>query len=131
METWTTGKSMSVSATTLSRLVKTFSAVTARISTIWPSVYPASRTIGAGDVAALAHGLGGELDGGVGLGVARRALAVLRQVEAEITVRPEAVVPVAAVDLGDGQPDSLAGLHVERLRERGVVGREALERGPP
>jgi hypothetical protein len=32
-----TGKSMSVYATTLSRFVKTFSAVTARIWTIWPS----------------------------------------------------------------------------------------------
>src|SRR5262245_6454246 len=59
----TTGKSISVSATTLSRLVKTFSAVTARISTIWPSLKPASRTaLMSASVAELQkHGLKGSM----------------------------------------------------------------------
>src|SRR4051794_20242334 len=40
-----TGKSMSVLATSFRKFVKQFSATTAMISTIWPSVNPASRTV--------------------------------------------------------------------------------------
>ena len=133
---WTTGKSMSVCATTLSRLVKMFSAVTATISTIWPSLKPASRTALTSASVTFPRSrttLAANCDGRVRLGVAGRALAVprdffradLRQVQAEIAVRREAVV--ATVDLRDGQRNPLAGPHVECLGERGAVGREALQ----
>ena len=129
---------MSVSATTLSRLVKTFSATTATISTICASVKPASRTawisasatwprsrtiLAAKRTAALAFASPeapwrlSAISSGADLG----------QVQAEIGVRRQAVV--AAVDLGDGQRDALAGLDVEGLAERAVVGGEALQRG--
>src|SRR5262249_46351297 len=53
--------------------------------------------------------------------------ADLGEVQAEIAVRREAVV--ATVHLRDGQCDPLAGLDVERLGQRAVVGGEALQRG--
>ena len=128
---------MSVCATTLSRLVKHVLGGDGEdlddLAVAEAGV--ADRLdVGLGDVSALVHDLGGEAaTARVRLGVAGPALAVerdflradLRQVQAEIAVRREAVV--ATVDLRDGQRDPLARLHVECLSERATVGREALQ----
>ena len=66
-------------------------------------------------MAALAHDLGGEADSGVGLWIVGMAVAVggnlgivqLGEVFGQISLSRQAIV--AAIDLGDGERDALAG----------------------